>query len=124
MNNSNNIRIFISNAKKRKNNIRIHYHTNIELSLILSGKGLYKINNTTYSIQENDIFFFRPNEAHCITDIDDGGMVLLNLHIAPYYLYTNFQNALNSDYIKILASNFPIQSNKINDKKGKRKRCC
>ena len=115
---SNNIevlRLFTSTANPRKNNLRIHYHTNIEISLILSGKGLYKTNNAVYPIETGDIFFYRPNEAHCITDIEDGGMELLNLHIAPYYLYTNFQNALNSNYIKILAANFPLKSNKIND---------
>lgn len=115
MNTPNTIHLFQSNAKPRKNNLRIHYHINIELSLILRGKGLYRINNTVHPVQEGDIFFFRPNEAHCITDIDDGGMELLNLHISPYYLYTNFQNALNSNYIKILAANFPLKSNKIND---------
>ncbi|MBE5752259.1 MAG: helix-turn-helix domain-containing protein [Clostridiales bacterium] len=114
-NNADALRLFTSNAKARKNNLRIHYHTLIEISLILRGKGLYKTGNAVYSIQEGDIFFFRPNEAHCITDIEDSGMELLNLHIAPYYLYTNFQNALNSNYIKILAANFPLDSHKIND---------
>lgn len=109
------LRLFTSIAKPRKNNLRIHYHTMIEISLILRGKGLYKTGNTIHSIHPGDIFFFRPNEAHCITDIEENGMELLNLHIAPYYLYTNFQNALNTNYIKILAANFPLASNKIND---------
>ena len=109
------LRLFTSTAKPRKNNMRIHYHTLIEISLIVRGSGLYKTNNAVYPINEGDIFFFRPNEAHCITDIEESGMELLNLHIAPYYLYTNFQNALNSNYIKILAANFPLNSNKIND---------
>ena len=109
------LRLFTSTAKPRKNNIRIHYHTLIEISLIVSGSGLYKTKDTVYPIQAGDVFFFRPNEAHCITDIDDTGMELLNLHIAPYYLYTNFQNALNANYIKILAASFPLKSNKIND---------
>ena len=109
------IRLFTSDATPRKNNMRIHYHSMIELSLILDGEGLYKTNDKTYTIRSGDVFFFRPNEAHCITDIENEGMKLLNLHIAPYYLYTNFQNALNSDYIKILSTNFPIVSNKVND---------
>ena len=95
--------------------MRIHYHSLIEISLILRGKGVYKVNDKIYPIDTGDIFFFRPNEAHCITDIEKEGMELLNLHIAPYYLYTNFQNDLNSNYIKILAANFPLESNKIND---------
>jgi AraC-like DNA-binding protein len=109
------LRLFTSIANPRKNNLRIHYHTLIEISLILRGKGIYKTNDKTYTIQEGDIFFYRPNEAHCITDIEAGGMELLNLHIAPYYLYTNLQNALNSNYVKILAANFPLKSNKLND---------
>ena len=114
-NNIDAIRLFTSTAKPRKNNLRIHYHSLIEISLILRGQGIYKINNNTYTIQDGDIFFYRPNEAHCITDIEEEGMELLNLHISPYYLYTNFQNALNSNYIKILVANFPLKSNKIND---------
>ena len=109
------LKIFTSSAKTRKNNLRIHYHTLIEISLILRGNGIYKTHDKTYNIQAGDIFFYRPNEAHCITDIDEEGMELLNLHISPYYLYTNFQDALSSNYIKILTANFPLTSNKIND---------
>ena len=94
--------------------MRIHYHSLIEISMILRGNGRYKTKNGVYSISAGDIFFFRPNEAHCVTDIDDE-MELLNLHIAPYYLYTNFQSALNANYGKILVASFPLSSNKIND---------
>ncbi len=109
------LRLFTSVATSRKNIMRIHYHSLIEISLILRGSGKYKTKNGVYSIREGDIFFFRPNEAHCITDIDDGDMELLNLHIAPYYLYTNFPSALNANYIKILVASFPLSGNKIND---------
>ncbi|MBR2377013.1 MAG: AraC family transcriptional regulator [Clostridia bacterium] len=114
-NNVDAIRLFSSNASERKNNVRIHYHSLIEISLILKGKGKYKVNNHIYDINAGDVFFFRPNEAHCVTDIDTGGMEILNLHIAPYYLYTNLQNALNANFIKILTLNFKLKSNKIND---------
>lgn len=109
------LRLFTSEAKPRKGNLRIHYHSLIEISLILHGNGIYKVNDSSYTIKAGDIFFFRPNEAHCITDIEDDGMELLNLHIAPYYLYTNFQNALNAHYTKILTASFPLISHKIND---------
>lgn len=114
-NNSLALRLFVSEASPRRNSIRIHYHSLIELSLVLSGSGKYKINNQVYSINEGDIFFFRPNEAHCITDVEENGMTLLNLHIAPYYLYTNLQGALNTGYIKLLTSNFKLISNKISE---------
>lgn len=114
-NNIDALRLFTSTAKTRKNYLRIHYHTLIEISLVLRGSGIYKTNETTYDIQVGDIFLYRPNEAHCITDIGADGIELLNIHISPYFLYTNFQNALSSTYIKILAANFPLKSNKINN---------
>lgn len=117
-NNQDCIRLFTSNASARKANLRIHYHSLIEISLVLDGNGIYKIGNKFHDIKKDNVFFFRPNEAHCITDIEKEGMTLLNLHIAPYYLYTNFQGAFNSNYLKILSSNFPLLSNKINDTLG------
>ena len=110
-----NLRVYTSTAGQRKNNLRIHYHTHIELSLVLDGEGRYKIGNNYVNIEKGDLFFFRPNEAHCITDIINGDMKLLNIQIAPYFLYTNFQNALNSNYIKFLASSYPISTNKISE---------
>lgn len=109
------LRIFLSDATPRKNHVRIHYHTMIELSLILRGTGLYKIGENVHEIKPNDVFFFRPNEAHCITDIHENGMLLLNLHISPLYLYGSFPNALHSDYIRILSANYPLQSNRLTD---------
>ncbi len=109
------IRLFSSNAVHRKNSMRIHHHAMIELSLIVKGRGIYKTNDKIYSIDEGDLFLYRPNEAHCITDIEEAGMELLNLHISPSYLYTAFPNALNSNYIKILTGNFLLRSNKLND---------
>lgn len=109
------LRVFLSEAAQRKNNLRIHYHSLIELTLVLEGKGIYKTNERSYPIQRGDICFYRPNEAHCITDIEEGGMRLLNIHVAPYYIYTYFPNALNSEYLKILAVNFPLKSHKLND---------
>ncbi len=109
------LRMFCSNAEPRKSYVRIHHHIMIELSLILSGRGIYKINDKQYSIQAGDVFLFRPNEAHCITDIENEGMQILNIHIAPAYLYTNFPNALSSEYIKVLSLNFSMESNKLNE---------
>ncbi len=109
------LRLFTSDAVTRKNSLRIHHHVMIELSLILKGRGIYKAGDRTYSIEAGDIFLYRPNESHCITDIDEDGMTLLNLHIAPNYLYNTFQGAIGSDYIKILSINYNIGSNKLND---------
>ncbi len=114
-NSNDTVRVFTSIGEPRNSITRIHYHSLIEISLILGGKGCYKINNKLYSIGAGDIFFFRPNESHCLTNVEEGGIQFLNVHISPYYLYTNFHNPLGSNYIKLLTAGFPLKSNKMND---------
>ena len=108
------VRLFTSDAEPRKNSVRIHYHSFIEFSLIESGKGIYKTTSGNIPISAGDIFFFRPNEPHCVTDIEGDGMKFLNLHVAPYYLYGHFSGALGADYTKILTTHFPLPTNKLN----------
>ena len=109
------VRMFYSQAEERKGNIRIHYHTMLELSMILQGKGTYQTHDRIYQIQQGDIFFYRPNESHCISDIEYPHMTLLNLHISPLYLHTNFPVLLQTGCLYMLSSNFKLASNKIND---------
>lgn len=109
------VRLFYSEAEARRKNLRIHYHSMIELSLILRGSGIYHTQNGNYQISAGDVFFYRPNESHCITDIDPPDMLLLNLHITPYYLYANPHQSLASECMEILSSNYTLMSNKIND---------
>ena len=86
-------KMFISKALPRKNNFRHHKHTEFEFSLILSGSGNYKIGGKVYDIQKNDVFIFGTNEQHCITDIEEGGMNILNIHIQPSYMWDT--NSIN-----------------------------
>lgn len=109
------VRLFYSVARTRRKSLRVHYHSMIELSLILCGTGVYHTQKQDYAIAPGDIFFFRPNESHYITDIDLANMVLLNLHIAPYYLYANPHYSLSPECMGILSSNYNLESNKIND---------
>lgn len=111
-------RIFSSEVAPRKNRLHIHYHSSIELSLIESGSGVYTSGGRSYPIHPGSIFFFRPNEAHFVSDVDEGGMRFLNLHITPHYLYTSFPNATAAEYGKLLAANFPLASHRINDATG------
>ncbi len=109
------VRMKNSYPDPRTNNVKIHYHSTIEIALIREGNGIYRTTDREYNIVSGDMFFFRPNEPHCVTDIAEPGMETISLHIAPYYLYTKFQDSLNSGYIKILSASFPLSSHKIND---------
>lgn len=112
VNNGDYIKLFGSTAEPRKNAYKIHYHPTIELCFCIKGSGIYKTKKTSYSIAENDIFLFRPNELHCITDISaDSDMELINFHISPKFL-TIFQG---SPLIRPFLLSTNIQTNKISD---------
>ena len=55
-------RVFRSSAAARQNLIRQHRHTEFEISLILSGSGLYRTENGDYDIRSGDIFLYSANE--------------------------------------------------------------
>ncbi len=80
-------KMYASHADARRQAFRIHYHTEIELSLILSGSGTYNSEGKLYPVVAGDIFFYKSGIQHCITDIADGGMDILNIHISPAYLH-------------------------------------
>lgn len=78
-------KMYESHANARARAFRVHYHTEAELSLILSGSGTYNCAGRLYPISAGDIFFYKSSVPHCITDIADGGMSILNIHISPIY---------------------------------------
>lgn len=83
-------RIYYSLAEARRNSLRLHRHTMLELSLILAGRGMYHTEQGDEEIAPGDIFLFASNECHCITDIAPGGepadMQILNIHFSPNFM--------------------------------------
>ena len=78
-------KMYESYAQARRQAFRVHYHTELELSLIISGQGTYNSDGTLYPVTAGDIFFYKSSIPHCMTDISDGGMMILNIHISPSY---------------------------------------
>lgn len=83
--------LFLSHAEARQGSVRIHWHTEYEISLVLSGVGVYQTAHGTERIEQGDIFVFSSSEEHCITDIapaaGDCAMELLNLHFSPVFVW-------------------------------------
>lgn len=78
------LKVFVSDAAPRRRLFRIHHHVDFELGMILSGRGVYS-GKKEYTISPGDIFFYKNNEPHCIVEIGDEGMTLLNIYISPLY---------------------------------------
>ena len=80
-------KMYESHADARRQVFRVHYHTEIELSLILSGFGTYNSDGKLYPVKAGDVFFYKSSQHHCMTDIAEGGMQILNVHISPLYMH-------------------------------------
>jgi len=75
--------VFRSEKVFRKGFYLVHKHTSLELSLITGGRGKYLTPSGAHEIAEGDVFLYRPNELHCITDAEN--LSLLNIHFSPRF---------------------------------------
>ena len=79
----------VLSPRKRKYNA--HHHTECELSVFISGSGIYTVHEKEYEFSPGDIFLFGSNEAHCITEIHEE-LNLLNIHFNPRILWETPEN--------------------------------
>ena len=108
------LRMFTSDAAARTHAFRVHHHTEYELGLILSGEGRYLAGkDKAYEIRAGDVFFYKNSEPHCITDIAEPGMSLLNLHISPIYFKHLGVGEAGDFGIDFMQKTFP--SNRLGD---------
>lgn len=85
------IKTFHSSVPPAKRGVREHHHTACELSLFLSGKGTYLVQDRIYTFQKGDMFLFGSNEAHCITEVEEQ-LDLLNIQFEPRILWEQKEN--------------------------------
>ena len=92
--------IFRSEKVFRKDFFLIHKHTSLELSLIVSGDGKYLTPSGSHAIRTGDIFLYRPNEQHCITDAEN--LSLLNLHFSPRFFADS--EAVSGNFLSVFGA--------------------
>lgn len=85
-------KIYISNAPSQKRQKILHRHTEFEISLVLSGKGIYNTNLGDFEFTAGDVFLFSTNEYHNISDIfecdGENYLQILNIQFAPAFIYS------------------------------------
>lgn len=62
------IRMYHSNSPQYARPLVEHFHPELEIQIIESGSGTYVYNGCEHEIQPHDIFFFRSNERHYVTE--------------------------------------------------------
>lgn len=96
------LRLFYSAAKPSKREYREHHHTELEISLVKQGRGVYTVKNRQYDIKPGDIFLFGTHEVHYITDISDcDELLLMNIHFEPRFIWASSNEMFDAKYLKI-----------------------
>ena len=85
------IKTFHSSVAPTKRTYNEHHHTECEISIFLSGSGIYSVHGIEYTFGPGDMFLFGSNETHCITEIYEE-LDLLNIHFEPRILWENPEN--------------------------------
>ncbi len=106
------IKTFHSTVKPGKRSYNEHHHTECELSIFISGRGIYSVHEKKYEFQGGDMFLFGSNEPHCITEIYED-INLLNIHFEPRILWNNSENV---ELLNLFAARNKNFSNKFSGK--------
>lgn len=105
------VKLFNVNVPQGHRIWREHRHSQFEIVLIKDGSGIYSMCGKSYTINKGDVFIFSSNEIHCITQINEGGMQIMNLHIEPRFFWGD-ETERFTDY-NLLFSHSPDFENRI-----------
>lgn len=94
------LRHYWSKAAPSKREYREHHHTELEISLVAAGRGVYTVKERQYDIAPGDIFLFGTHEEHYITDITEE-ISLMNLHFEPRFIWASQGELFDAKFLKI-----------------------
>ena len=103
------IRSYHSQLPTGTRSYREHRHTECELSLFLSGRGIYAVHDKIYTFEPGSVFLFGSNEAHCITEIHED-FDLLNIQFEPRLLWERSETV---ELLNLFAARSKNFSNRI-----------
>ncbi len=96
-----------------KRPLRRHGHINFEIMLVDSGSGLYTTERCRYPIKPGDLFVFMSGERHCITDVGEEGLCIVNLHFDPIQLLGSLSEELSDENANFCFSHSKSFENRI-----------
>ena len=96
------LRIFYSEALPKKREWREHHHTELEISLVKEGQGVYTVGAAQYTIKPGDVFLFGTHEEHYITDISGCERLrLMNIHFEPRFIWASRGELFDAKFLRI-----------------------
>ncbi len=91
-----------------KRPLQRHFHTRFEITFILSGGGTYTTDSGEHPMEAGDAFVFAGNEFHCISQVAEEGLTIMNLHFEPYFL-----EGFSEEHLNVCYAHSPAFSNRI-----------
>ena len=93
------VRVFRSRVGADTEVFSEHHHTACEITMVLSGCGIYATKNAEFDFAAGDVFFFSTDEYHFIKKLGENAD-FLNIHFEPRYIWSDNFGISNAELIK------------------------
>lgn len=92
-----------------------HWHSEIELTLALSGEMEYHINDNVYDLKKGEALFGNSNTLHAGFQIREKECAYLSITFHPRFLYGYENSGLQTKYVNYIVENGNWPSEKLTD---------
>ncbi len=107
--------VFYSTVSTQSGIFMEHHHTACEITMVLSGSGVYATKSAEFEFKSGDIFFFSTNEFHWIKKLYKSSN-FLNIHFEPRYIWSENFGISNAGLIKVFFNRNGSPVNKLDSK--------
>lgn len=108
------ITVFRSSLPSEKGMFAEHHHTAFEITMVLSGSGIYSTKKAEFEFESGDIFFFSTDEFHWIKRLNTKAE-FINIHFEPRFIWADNFGVSSKELIKIFFSKKKKPLNKISN---------
>lgn len=85
-----------------------HWHPEIELTLILNGEMMYKVNHFSFHLREGDILFGNANVLHSGCMLQNQDCQYISITLDPKLIYGFLESAIYQKYVEPLIQDFSL----------------
>lgn len=107
------LRVFHSSVDDKYTSFDEHHHAACEITMVLSGCGIYAAKSAEFDFKKGDVFFFSTDEIHWIKKLNEPAN-FLNIHFEPRFIWSDNFGISNAGLIKIFFSRKGSPLNKLN----------
>ena len=106
------LRLFRSSLPSDGSMFYEHHHTALEITMVLSGSGIYATDESEFSFESGDIFLFGTDERHWIKKLDCR-TDFLNVHFEPRFIWSENFGISSGELIRVFLNRKKNRLNKL-----------